>query len=176
MPRTPYAIEQAALNFSTTAGAATPVAANAVGNFEGDPSANLTWASATWRGQDRFAAHAIMHDAEGSATIPRFSFDSSEVMAKFIDGTNTGATTLHGGGAAATEVKITKNSKPLMGEFLLEGTLANSSPLKVQVLFHKAFITGLSPTFSGGDFAATDLNLVLMQDAAGDVISVFHGT
>jgi hypothetical protein len=175
MPRTPFAIEQAALYFSTTTGGATPVAANAVGNFEGEPSVSITWASAQWRGQDRFAAHAVMHDADASATIPRFSFDSSEVAAKFIDGTNTAATTLHGGAAAATEVKIGKNSKPLMGEWLLEGTMANSGTLKVQVLFHKAYITGLSPTFGGNDFVATDLNLVLLQDASGDVMSVFHG-
>ena len=173
MSQTPFAIEQATLYFSTVTGGATPAAANQVGEFRGEPVTNISHASALWRGQDRFAKTAVLHDADASASIPGFTFDSSEVLTKFLDGTHTSATTLHGGTATAREDKVSKNTKPLLGEWLIEGSNTDDGK-KVQVLYHSAFLTGVGPTHGRADFASLDLSLTLLADGNGDVFSVFH--
>jgi len=175
MSETPYAIEQMTLYFSTVTAGATPAAANQVGEFRGEPVTNITHASALWRGQDRFAKNAVLHDADASATIPGFTFDSSEVMTKFSNGTFTAATTTHGGAYVGHEAKLTKNSKPLLGEWLLQGTKTDTGKI-IQILYHNAFLTGIGPSHGRTDFNALDLNLTLLADAAGDVFSVFKQT
>lgn len=173
MSQTPFAIDQATLYFSTTTAGATPATANQVGEFRGEPATNMTWGTALWRGQDRFAKNAVLHDADASATIPGFTFDSSEAMTKFLNGTFTAASTTHGGSYVGRESKVAKNTKPLLGEWLIQGT--NTADGKVvQILYHNAFITSMSPTHGRSDFAALDLNLTLLADAAGDVMSVFQ--
>ena len=175
MSQTPFAIEQAILYFSTVTAGATPATANQVGEFRGEPTTNISHASALWRGQDRFAKNVALHDADASATIPGFTFDSSEVLTKFMNGTHTQATTLHGGSGAAREDKVSKNTKPLLGEWLIEG-LNTADGKKVQILYHNAFLTGVNPTHSRTDFAVLDLNLTLLADGGGAVFSVFHET
>ena len=174
MAQTPLGLTQATLYFSTTTGGATPATANAMGEFRGEPVVNITQASATWRGQDRVAKHVIMHDTDITATIPGFTFDSSEVLAQFADGTHTSATTTHGGSQAAREDKWAKNTKFLEGEWLLEGKSTEDETKVVQLLFHQAFMTGANPTVGRTDFATLDLNLTLLQDASGDVFSVYQ--
>ena len=175
MSQTPFAIDQAVLYFSTVSGGATPATANQVGEFRGEPVTNISHASALWRGQDRFAKNAVLHDADASATVPGFTFDASEVLTKFLNGTHTQATTLHGGSAAAREDKVAKNTKPLLGEWLIEG-LNSADGKKVQILYHNGFLTGVGPTHGRTDFATLDLNLTLLADGNGDVFSVFHAT
>ena len=175
MSQTPFGVEQQILYFSTTAGGATPAVANQVGEFRGEPVINLTWANATWRGQDRFAKHSVRHDGDGSASIPGFTFDASEAITKFLNGTHTQATTLHGGSAAAREDKVAKNTKPLSGEWVIEG-LNTADAKKFQIILHNAFLTGVNPTIGRTDFAATDLALTLLADASGDVVSFVNET
>lgn len=171
----PFGVEQMALYFATVAGGATPVAANLVGEFRGEPTISDVAASATWRGQDRTPSYVVFHDRDVSMTIPGFSFDSSITMAKFWNGTQTGATTLHGGAAVARSDKLTVNSKPLDGEWCIEG-LNTGDGKKFQILAHKAFITSINPTIARTDFASTDLNLTLLADASDDVWTIFHET
>ncbi len=173
MSQNPYGVEQGALYFSTTAGGATPAAGNLLGEYRGEPGFNVSAASAQWRGQNRIASHAVLHDTEVGATIPGFSFDTSEAFAKLMDGVHTSASTLHGGAAAAREDTLSKNSKPLVGEILIHGT--NTDDGKVyQLVLHKCYITGLTPTISRTDFASTDLNIVCLADSGGEVISTFQ--
>jgi len=169
----PYGVEQMALYFSTTAGAATPAAANLIGEFRGEPTISDVSATATWRGQNRVAKHVVFHDREVSMTVPGFSFDSSVTMAKLFDGTHTSASTLHGGAATAREDKMTINSNPLAGEYLIHGTNTDDAET-FQVLAHNAFATSINPTIARTDFSTLDLNLTLLADAANDVWSIFQ--
>jgi|TARA_Y100000034_G_scaffold88799_1_gene106645 hypothetical protein len=169
----PFGVEQMALYFSTTAGAATPVAGNLIGEFRGEPTISDVSASAMWRGQNRVASYAVFHDRDVSMTIPGFSFDSSVAMAQLMNGTHTSASTLHGGAATAREDKVAVNSKPLDGEFLIEG-LNTGDGFKFQILAHKAFITSVNPTIARTDFATMDVNLTLLADDSNDVWSIFH--
>ena len=184
MSETPYAIEQMTLYFSTVTAGATPTAANLVGEFRGEPVTNITHASALWRGQDRFAKNAVLHDADASATIPGFTFDSSEVLTKFLNGTHTnpGSTSILHGSAPhtistnwASHDKAAKNTKPLLGEWLIQGLKSDTGKV-IQILYHNAFLTGIGPTHGRTDFGTLDLNLTLLADAAGDVFSVFKQT
>jgi len=169
----PYGVEQLVLYFNTLTAGATPVAANLIGEFRGEPTISDVSATATWRGQDRVAKHVVFHDREVSMTIPGFSFDSSVAMAKLMNGTHTSATTLHGGAAAAREDKLSTNSKPLKGEWLLHGT--NTADDKIfQVLVHNGFATSVNPTVARTDFSTMDINLTLLADASDDVWSIFH--
>ena len=161
------------LYFATTAGAATPAAGNLVGAFRGEPTISDVAASATWRGQNRAPSHVVFHDRDISMTIPGFSFDSSVAMAQFWNGTHTSASTLHGGAATAREDKVTVNSKPLDGEWLIEG-LNTGDGKKFQILAHKGFVSSINPTIARTDFATMDLNLTLLADASDDVWSIFH--
>lgn len=171
----PYGVEQMALYFSTVAGGATPVAGNLIGEFRGEPSISDVSASAKWRGQDRVASRVVLHDRDVSMTIPGFSFDSSVNMAKLVNGTHTSATTLHGGAAAARQDKLSKNSKPLTGEFLIEGTNTDDGNT-FQIRVHNAYATSVNPTLARTDFATLDLNLELLADSSGDVWSVYNAT
>lgn len=170
---TPYGIEQMQLYFSTTAGVATPAAANLVGEFRGEPSISDVSATAVWRGQDRVGKNAIFHDREVSMTVPGFSFDSSVVMTKFLNGTQTTSTTLHGGSAAARSDKLTVNSNPLTGEWLIEG-LNTEDGKKFQVLAHSGFMTSVNPTLGRTDFSVLDVNLTLLADSNNDVWEILH--
>jgi hypothetical protein len=167
----PYGIEQWALYFSTVTAGATPAAANRVGQFRGEPSVNVTEAQQLWRGQNRFASNVLFHDGEATMTVPGFSFDSSEVLGKFWNAT-TGATTTHGGSYSGTKQTLSKNTRPLVGEWLLEGLNTDDGKV-VQWRAHKGFITTIHPSGPRTDFAAMDLNITLLADAGGDLLS-FH--
>lgn len=172
---TEFGWEQAKLYFSTVAGGATPVAANQLATFRGEPQHNETFSNVFWRGQDRRRSRVLTHDIDGTVTIPGVTFDSSAVLTKLMNGTATGATTLHGGAAAATEDKITTQTKPLSGEWLLEG-LKTADGKKFQVLIHNAILSGIAPNLTRQDFMTVDLNLDVMVDSSGDEISYFTET
>lgn len=172
--RNPYGVEQWALYFNTVAAGATPAAANLVGQFRGDPALNVTAATALWRGQNRFATNVLFHDSEASLTVPGFSFDSSEVLGKFWNG-GTGAATTHGGSYAGTQQKLSKNTKPLTGEWLIEGI--NSDDAKVmQWRVHKGFITAINPTGTRTDFSSMDLTITCIADSSGDLVQFHNAT
>ena len=173
MPATPYGIEQGILYFSTVTAGATPAAGNQLADVRGEPTVNITHASALWRGQDRFPKNAVLHTADARATIPGVTFDHSMALTKLMNGTNTAATTLHGGTAAARESKVVLNTKPLLGEYLWHGKMTSTGST-VQLLFHNAFITGVSPTLGATDFNTFDIDLTLLADGNGDVFSVFE--
>jgi len=173
MPATPSAIEQGILYFSTVTAGATPVAANQLGETRGEPTMNITYASAVWRGQDRFPKNVVNHDGTVQITFPGMTFDHSQAIAKLMNGVNTAATTLHGGGAAARESKVTKNTKPLLGEWLYEGK-QTATGSTIQILVHNAHLTGVSPSLGKTDFNAWDLQLQVLADASGDVVSVLE--
>ena len=129
--------------------------------------------TAVWRGQDRVGKSAIFHDREVSMTVPGFSFDSSVVMTKFLNGSQTTSTTLHGGSAAARSDKLTVNSKPLTGEWLIEG-LNTEDGKKFQVLVHNGFMTSVNPALGRTDFSVLDVTLTLLADAGNDVWEILH--
>jgi len=165
-----YGIEQGQLYFSTVAAGATPVAANLKADSEGAPSSNITAASALWRGQNRAPSSVIMGNVDCTATIPRCTFDNTEVLADFWDGaTSTG--TAHGGTSPAGITKLSKNSKPLTGDWLWAGQRSHDGKV-VNIRFHNAFLASITPTHAREDFNALDLNLVCLCDASGDFFSV----
>lgn len=170
---TPYGVEQQKLYFSTVTAGATPVAGNQLGDFSGEPSISDVSAVAVWRGQDRVGKNVIFHDREVSASVPGMVFDSSLALAKLMNGATTTSTTLHGGAAQATTDKVTVNSRPLQGEFLIEG-LNTEDDKKFQVLMHNAFITSVSPTISRQDHATMDVSLTLLADSSNDVWEILH--
>ena len=169
----PFGVERMALYFHTAAGAATPAVGNLIREFRGEPTISDVSANAMWRGQNRVAKYVVFHDREVSMSIPGFSFDSSIAMAKLYNGTTTAADTLHGGGGTARSDKLTVNSRPLDGEWLIDGV--NTADAKTfQVLAHKAFITSINPTIARTDFSTMDLNLSLLADASDEVWTIYH--
>lgn len=172
---TPTAWEQLKLYWSTTAGGATPVAGNLVGEFTGDPSFDIKMGAVVWRGQDRFPKQVAFVDGESSVTIPGMQFDPDEAFSKFWTMVKSAAATLHGGAAVATSFTLGANVKPQTAEFLIEG-LYTSTGKKAQILIPKGYVDSIPPTVGRSAFASWSLGLKCLQDASGNSLKIFTET